>query len=165
MHTLFSSHQRRRAFCCFSALLLLALSTLLAACGSDTTQSVAAGQGTACPSTSGLQGSGSTFDNPLFSKMFAAYAQVSCGTYRVLSRRWQWSGDERSVGTERRFCRHRYTADGCEPCQKPAWPHPAHPRYVGVRGHHLPRDRRSVAVETHRAGACQHLPGKDHLLE
>lgn len=80
MQTFFSPHQRRKAFCCFSALLLLALSTVLAACGSDTTQSVAAGPGTTCPSTTGLRGSGSTFDNPLFTKMFAAYAHVSCGT-------------------------------------------------------------------------------------
>ena len=79
MYTLFSLHQRRRAFCCFGVFLLLALSTLLAACGSDTTQPVAAGPGTTCPTTTGLQGSGSTFDNPLFTKMFAAYAQVSCG--------------------------------------------------------------------------------------
>jgi phosphate transport system substrate-binding protein len=79
MYTLFSIHQRRRVFCCFGVFLLLALSTLLAACGANTTQLAAVGQGTSCPSTSGLQGSGSTFDNPLFSKMFAAYAQVSCG--------------------------------------------------------------------------------------
>jgi phosphate transport system substrate-binding protein len=79
MRTFFSTHQRRKAFCCFSTLLLFALSTLLAACGSDATQSVAPGQGTTCPTTSGLQGSGSTFDNPLFTKMFAAYVQVSCG--------------------------------------------------------------------------------------
>ena len=79
MRTFFSTHQRRKAFCCFSALLLFALSTLLTACGSDTTQSVAPGQGTTCPTTSGLQGSGSTFDNPLFTKMFAAYVQVPCG--------------------------------------------------------------------------------------
>lgn len=80
MQTFFSTHLRRRAFCCFSALLFLALSTLLVACVSDTTQSVTTGPGTPCSSTSGLQGSGSTFDNPLFTKMFAAYAQVSCGT-------------------------------------------------------------------------------------
>ena len=79
MQTFFLTRQRRRAFCCFSALLLLALSTLLAACSSGTTQPVAAGQGTSCPSTSALQGSGSTFDAPLFTKMFGAYAHVSCG--------------------------------------------------------------------------------------
>ena len=79
MQTFFSPYQRLRAFCCFSALLFLALSTLLAACASDTTQSVNAGPGTSCPSTSGLKGSGSTFDNPLFTKMFAAYAQMPCG--------------------------------------------------------------------------------------
>ena len=78
MHTLFSLHQRRRAFCCFGVF-LLALSTLLTACGADTTQLAAVGQGTTCPSTSALQGAGSTFDAPLFSKMFAAYAKVSCG--------------------------------------------------------------------------------------
>jgi phosphate transport system substrate-binding protein len=80
MRTFFSPHQRRRACCCFSALLLLALSTLLAACASGTTQPVAAGSGTSCPTTRGLQGSGSTFDNPLFTKMFSAYEQVPCGT-------------------------------------------------------------------------------------
>ena len=79
MHTLFSLHQRRRVCCCFGVFLLLALSTLLTACGADTTQLAAVGQGTTCPSTSALQGAGSTFDAPLFSKMFAAYAKVSCG--------------------------------------------------------------------------------------
>ncbi len=78
MRTLFSSHKWSSASCCFGAL-LLALSMLLAACGADPTLSTAHGQGVACPTTSALQGSGSTFDAPLFSKMFAAYAQVPCG--------------------------------------------------------------------------------------
>jgi phosphate transport system substrate-binding protein len=67
------SMQWRSLCICF----LLTLSLLLVACG-QATQAVTNVLGTPCTSTSALQGSGSTFDNPLFSKMFAAYAQVPC---------------------------------------------------------------------------------------
>jgi phosphate transport system substrate-binding protein len=78
MSTLFSTRQGSQASRYFGVL-LLALSTLLVACGAGTSQPAAEANGTSCPSTSALQGAGSTFDAPLFSKMFAAYAKVSCG--------------------------------------------------------------------------------------
>jgi phosphate transport system substrate-binding protein len=79
MHTLFSSYRGRRAYQRFGACFLLALGTLLAACGATATQPGADAHGTTCPSTTTLQGAGSTFDAPLFSAMFAAYAKVPCG--------------------------------------------------------------------------------------
>ena len=56
---------------------LVGLTLLLSACGTST---VAAGTPTAvpCPSTTSLSGAGSTFDNPLFTKMFTAYANATC---------------------------------------------------------------------------------------
>jgi phosphate transport system substrate-binding protein len=59
-------------------MLLLSLVMLLSACGGGST----AGNGTPtavpCPQTTSLTGAGSTFVNPLFSKMFNAYASVGC---------------------------------------------------------------------------------------
>ena len=57
---------------------LVGLTLLLSACGTSST--VAAGTPTAvpCPSTTSLSGTGSTFDNPLFTKMFASYANATC---------------------------------------------------------------------------------------
>jgi phosphate transport system substrate-binding protein len=75
MHT--SSSQESRRHPGFGALFLLALCLLLVACGTDTTPSHA--RGASCPSTSPLQGAGSTFDAPLFAQMFASYASTSCG--------------------------------------------------------------------------------------
>ena len=63
-------------------LLGLALILILAACGgSSTSTTTGAGTPTAvpCPSTSQLNGGGSTFINPLFSKMFAEYPNAHCG--------------------------------------------------------------------------------------
>ncbi|MFI5274362.1 MAG: phosphate ABC transporter substrate-binding protein PstS [Ktedonobacterales bacterium] len=58
-------------------LMFVAASTLaLAACG---TSSTTGGSGATCPSTNTLTGAGSTFDNPLFSKMFDSYVNVTCG--------------------------------------------------------------------------------------
>src|SRR5438874_9526181 len=60
---------------------LLGLTLILAACGGSTSSS--SGSGTpgaqSCPSTSQLNGGGSTFINPLFSKMFAEYPNAKCG--------------------------------------------------------------------------------------
>ena len=58
---------------------LLGLAVLFAGCGSSTS-AVGAGTPTAvpCPSTTSLSGTGSTFDNPLFTKMFASYANATC---------------------------------------------------------------------------------------
>lgn len=55
---------------------LLGLTILFAGCGTST-----AGGGTStvsCPSTTSLSGAGSTFDNPLFTAMFQAYANAKC---------------------------------------------------------------------------------------
>lgn len=61
-----------------AALALVLGSTLVvAACGG--TNSTGTGSTTAkCPNTTSLTGAGSTFDAPLFSAMFPAYAQVGC---------------------------------------------------------------------------------------
>jgi phosphate transport system substrate-binding protein len=62
-------------------LLGLTLILILAACGGSSTSS-SSGTGTptaSCPSTSQLNGGGSTFINPLFSKMFAEYPNAKCG--------------------------------------------------------------------------------------
>jgi phosphate transport system substrate-binding protein len=52
-------------------------SMLVAACGATSSQG-AGTTGTACPQTTSLTGAGSTFDNPLFSKMFAEYVATGC---------------------------------------------------------------------------------------
>lgn len=76
MYTSDTSTHGRKPWRALSAFLLLTLGLLLAACGQGTQATNALG--TPCPPTSGLQGSGSTFDNPLFKQMFAAYANVPC---------------------------------------------------------------------------------------
>lgn len=92
MHTLFPSHRERRAYQCYGGCFLLVLSTLLAACGATASQPVADTRGTACPSTTTLQGAGSTFDAPLFSTMFAAYAKVPCGlAVRAIAAQTHWA--------------------------------------------------------------------------
>lgn len=60
----------------------MAISLIISACGSNSTGG--GGNGTtaaSCPSVSGLTGAGSTFDNPLFSQMFAPanYPKSKCG--------------------------------------------------------------------------------------
>ncbi len=59
---------------------LVGLAVLLSACGSTSTASTGAGTPTPvpCPSTTSLSGAGSTFDNPLFTKMFASYVNATC---------------------------------------------------------------------------------------
>ncbi|HEV2580967.1 MAG TPA: phosphate ABC transporter substrate-binding protein PstS [Ktedonobacteraceae bacterium] len=59
----------------------LAISVLISACGSPTTTGGGGTPTASCPSVSGLTGAGSTFDNPLFSQMFAAsnYPTTKCG--------------------------------------------------------------------------------------
>ncbi|HEX9132864.1 MAG TPA: phosphate ABC transporter substrate-binding protein PstS [Ktedonobacteraceae bacterium] len=57
---------------------LLGLTLILAACGGTTTNT-GGPSGPTCPSVSQLNGGGSTFINPLFSKMFAAYPSAKCG--------------------------------------------------------------------------------------
>src|SRR5437667_4582409 len=60
---------------------VLGLVLILAACGGSSGGSPGAGtsSGSSCPSTKSLTGAGSTFDNPLFSKMFSVYPSVKCG--------------------------------------------------------------------------------------
>src|SRR5713101_6612791 len=62
---------------------LLGLTLILAACGGSSSTSSSSGTGTpsgqTCPSTSQLNGGGSTLINPLFSKMFAEYPNAKCG--------------------------------------------------------------------------------------
>src|SRR5215469_778766 len=79
MRTSFTSHHGRAQWQLLSVFFLLLLGLLLVACGQAGTQDATTALGTACPSTSALAGSGSTFDAPRFSKMFAAYAHVPCG--------------------------------------------------------------------------------------
>lgn len=59
--------------------LTLGLALAIAGCG-GTSSTVGAGTPTAvpCPSTTSLTGAGSSFINPLFSKMFTEYATVGC---------------------------------------------------------------------------------------
>ncbi len=63
------------------AIILMALGVFISACGSTGNGSNGTPAAT-CPSVSGLTGAGSTFDNPLFSQMFApsAYPTTKCGT-------------------------------------------------------------------------------------
>lgn len=57
---------------------LASVTMLFAACGSASTANNG-GSGPACPSTQGLTGAGSTFDNPLFTKQFSVYPSAKCG--------------------------------------------------------------------------------------
>jgi phosphate transport system substrate-binding protein len=66
---------RRSHFNRLGSALLLGLVMLLAACsGSEGNQ----GNAASCSAVNSLNGGGSTFDNPLFSKMFTEYAKVGC---------------------------------------------------------------------------------------
>src|SRR6266849_6628800 len=55
--------------------LLLGLVMLLAACGEGSGNQA---NTVSCPSVNRLNGGGSTFDNPLFSKLFTEYASIGC---------------------------------------------------------------------------------------
>ena len=66
---------QKRLFTRLGTLALIGLTLLLAACGGSTSAS----NGTSCPSTKALTGAGSTFDYPLFSKLFSVYPNVKCG--------------------------------------------------------------------------------------
>src|SRR5205085_5512793 len=60
----------------------MAISIFISACGGSPSGSGGNGTSTtSCPSVSGLTGAGSTFDNPLFSQMFAPsnYPKSKCG--------------------------------------------------------------------------------------
>ena len=64
-----------------STLALLSLTLILAACGGSSSPSSGTSSGPSCPSVPQLNGAGSTFINPLFSKMFAAYPSAKCGLH------------------------------------------------------------------------------------
>ncbi len=59
----------------------VAISMFISACGGSTTGTTTGTPTASCPSVSGLTGAGSTFDNPLFSQMFAPanYPKTRCG--------------------------------------------------------------------------------------
>ncbi|HCJ33911.1 MAG TPA: phosphate ABC transporter substrate-binding protein PstS [Ktedonobacter sp.] len=61
-----------------STVALLGMMLILAACGGSTSSTTGTG-GSTCPSTKQLNGAGSTFVNPLFSKMFTQYPSAKCG--------------------------------------------------------------------------------------
>src|SRR5713101_1004861 len=78
-----ASGARRQLFR-LSTLALLSLTLILAACGgssSGTGSTSGTPSGPTCPSVPQLNGDGSTFVNPLFSKMFAAYPSAKCGLH------------------------------------------------------------------------------------
>lgn len=66
---------RQNDFNRLGSVLLLGLIMLLAACNSSSGNQV---NTASCSSVNSLNGGGSTFDNPLFSKMFTQYAQIGC---------------------------------------------------------------------------------------
>ncbi len=78
MYLLSDRSQRSMPGRLMAGMLLLALTVLLGACGGSSTATNSSGTPVPCPSTSALTGAGSTFDNPLFSKMFTEYARVGC---------------------------------------------------------------------------------------
>jgi phosphate transport system substrate-binding protein len=70
-----------RSSACFTFTLAgLCLLLLLSACGGSSggTSTTSSNTGSQCPSTNGITGAGSTFDFPLFSRMFAEYAKAGC---------------------------------------------------------------------------------------
>jgi phosphate transport system substrate-binding protein len=74
-----TSTQVRKQWKCLSAFFLLSLCLLLVGCGQGGGQTPTNAQGTPCSTSIQLTGAGSTFDAPLFSKMFDAYEPISCG--------------------------------------------------------------------------------------
>jgi phosphate transport system substrate-binding protein len=64
--------QTSRHHACF--FLLLPVVLLLAGCSSSV-----ANNNTTCPAVTALRGAGSTFDAPLFNKLFSVYARTPCG--------------------------------------------------------------------------------------
>lgn len=67
-------HLRLRSY--LASVAFLGLTLILAACGSG--GGGGGSTGPKCPNTTSLTGAGSTFVNPLFSKMFTEYATVGC---------------------------------------------------------------------------------------
>src|SRR3989440_1532401 len=57
---------------------VMAMTVIISACGGPSNPGPGT-TGNGCPATKSLTGAGSTFDNPLFSKMFSVYPSVKCG--------------------------------------------------------------------------------------
>ncbi|HEY8323294.1 MAG TPA: phosphate ABC transporter substrate-binding protein PstS [Ktedonobacterales bacterium] len=57
---------------------VVASSLVVAACGGASSTPTGSGNAATCPATTSLNGAGSTFDAPLFSKMFTEYANAKC---------------------------------------------------------------------------------------
>ena len=72
-----TSGWQRRLFTRLGIIGVLSLVLSLAACGGSSGGT--SGTGSSCPSTKALTGAGSTFDYPLFSKLFSVYPSVKCG--------------------------------------------------------------------------------------
>src|SRR5436309_1930909 len=70
--------QQRYLLTHFITATVLALVVLLTACGNGSSGTTTT-SGPVCPATKSLTGAGSTFDNPLFSKMFSVYPSAKCG--------------------------------------------------------------------------------------
>jgi phosphate transport system substrate-binding protein len=69
-------HMRLRSY--LGSVALLGLIFIVAACGGGSTTGAGTPTAVPCPNTTSLTGAGSTFVNPLFSKMFSEYAKVGC---------------------------------------------------------------------------------------
>jgi phosphate transport system substrate-binding protein len=81
IHRLSRATPWRHPFTRLGVLGLLSLTLILAACGGSSTSNSGSGTPNApsCPSTSSLNAAGSTFINPLFSKMFSEFPNAKCG--------------------------------------------------------------------------------------
>lgn len=75
LHTRTSHHLLMR----LGTLAMLSFMVLLTACGGSSGGTTGGTTASACPSTKSLTGAGSTFDYPLFSKMFTVYPNAKCG--------------------------------------------------------------------------------------
>jgi phosphate transport system substrate-binding protein len=71
--------QQRYLLTHFITAAVLGLLLLLTACGGSSNTGSGSSSGQTCPTTKSLDGAGSTFINPLFSKMFAEYPKAKCG--------------------------------------------------------------------------------------
>src|SRR5712692_10915207 len=74
-----SARREQHLFPRLGTILLISLTLILTACGSSSGSGTGTPGAQSCPSTKSLNGSGSTFINPLFSKMFAQYPSAKCG--------------------------------------------------------------------------------------
>src|SRR5712692_8838118 len=74
-----SARREQHLFPRLGTILLISLTLILAACGGSSGSGSGGPGGQTCPSTKSLNGAGSTFINPLFSKMFAEYPNAKCG--------------------------------------------------------------------------------------